>query len=335
MEKGTSAVRLFALASLAAALLAGCAGEQPPPPPAAGWDVLPPEAGARMFELAAGLAEIAPRDAGTPGAGAASRHIAQTIRRMGVRPEADCWTESTPTGRKTFCNVYAELPGTSGRTVVLGTHYDTKPGIPGFKGANDGASSTGVMLGLIEHLVSSPDRPRDTVLFAFFDGEEAAGAAYRDNDGLHGSRRLAAKIGDRPGRTVAVVVADMVGDGDLSLEIPRNAATWLAKTALKAALERRGDCPPVSIAETLIIDDHVPFLVAGYPAIDLIDFQYGSAPGRHDWWHTPQDTMDKLSPDSLRRTGSLLLAMLDRIGRDEEEVPRELRAAPPAPEGEE
>ena len=124
-------------------------------------------------------------------------------------------------------------------------------------------------------------------------------------------------------------MADRVGDRDLAIDIPRNVTPWLTKTALKAALARPGDRPPVSIAGSLIIDDHVPFLVAGFPAIDLIDFQYGSAPGRHDWWHTPQDTMDKLSPDSLRRTGNLLLAMLDRIDRDEEEVPTALLAAPP------
>ena len=317
----------------AAALAAGCAEREPAPGPA--WDELPPDAGARMFAYAEDLCAISPRDAGTPGAGAASRFIAQEIRRIGLKPEADCWTEGTPTGRKTFCNVTAELRGTSGRTVVLGSHYDTKPGIPGFRGANDGASSTAVLLGLMEHLVSSPERTRDTVLFAFFDGEEAAGAAYRDNDGLHGSKRLAARFAARPpagGRIVAVVVADMVGDRKLALDIPRNVTPWLGKTALKAALERRESSPPVSIASTLIVDDHVPFLVAGFPALDLIDFEYGSAPGRHDWWHTPEDTMDKLSAESLHRTGSLLLGILARIDRDEDEIPAALRAADPAAE---
>ncbi|MBQ9727761.1 MAG: Zn-dependent exopeptidase M28 [Kiritimatiellae bacterium] len=322
--------RLLAAGAAAAlaALAAGCAEREPAPSP--GWDELPPAAGARMFAFAERLCAISPRDAGTPGAGAASRFLAQEIRRIGLKPEADCWTEGTPTGRKTFCNVTAELPGTSGRTVVLGSHYDTKPGIPGFAGANDGASSSAVLLGLMEHLVSSPSRPRDTVLFAFFDGEEASGAAYRDNDGLHGSRRLAAKLAARPpsaGPVAAVVVADMVGDRNLALDIPRNVTPWLTKTALKAALERRETCPPVSIAATLIIDDHVPFLVAGFPALDLIDFEYGSAPGRHDWWHTPEDTMDKLSPESLARTGSLLLGILARIDRDEDEIPAPLRAA--------
>lgn len=314
---------VFAIVS--SVFFAGCAEKEPVP--AAGWDTLPADAGVRMFAYADDLSKIAPRDAGTPGAGAASRFIAQEIRRMGVKPVADCWTEGTPTGRKTFCNVYATLPGTSGRMIVLGSHYDTKPGIPGFRGANDGASSTGVLLGLLHHLASSPERPRDTILFAFFDGEEAAGAAYRDNDGLHGSKRLAAALASRTGgdRPIAAIVADMVGDRDLSIDVPRNVTTWVAKTALVVAKERRGSVPPVSIAGTYILDDHVPFINAGISAIDLIDFEYGSAPGRHDWWHTAEDTMDKISADSLHKTANLLLGMIARIERDEEEVPDSLR----------
>ena len=316
--------RPFAALVLAAAFAAGCAKEPEPP---AGWDVLPADAGVRMFAYAGDLAKISPRDAGTPGAGAASRFIAQEIRRMGVKPVADCWTEGTPTGRKTFCNVYATLPGTSGRMIVLGSHYDTKAGIPGFQGANDGASSTGVLLGLLHHLVSSPVRPRDTILFAFFDGEEAVGAAYRDNDGLHGSKRLAVSLATRTGgdRPIVAIVADMVGDRNLSLDVPRNVTTWIAKTALVVAKERRGATPPVSIAGTYILDDHVPFINVGISAIDLIDFDYGSAPGRHDWWHTDQDTMDKISADSLYKTANLLLGMIARIDRDEDEIPESLR----------
>ena len=322
--------RLLAGAIVSALFVAGCA-DHSTPLMQVHWNNLSPDAGVRMYAMASDLSAIAPRDAGTPGAGAASRWIAQEIRRIGLKPVADCWTEGTPTGRKTFCNIYARLPGTSGRLVVLGSHYDTKPGIPGFKGANDGASSCAVLLGLLEHLASAPSRTKDTILFAFFDGEEAAGAAYRDNDGLHGSKRLAATLaahagGDRP---IAAIVADMVGDRNLTLDIPRNVTPWLAQSALRVSLERKGATPPVSIASTFILDDHIPFLAAGVSALDLIDFEYGSAPGRHDWWHTPKDTMDKISAESLQRTALLLLGILDRIDRDEEEVPVELRATPP------
>lgn len=315
----------FAVAASVAfcALFSGC-GDPAGRTDGDAWKVLPDDAGVRMLSYLEEFVKISPRDAGTPGAGRASRWIAQEIRRMGLKPFADCWTESTVKGRKTFCNVYVEFPGTSGRTIVVGSHYDTKSGIPGFVGANDGGSSTAVLLGLVEHFAETRPELKDTVRFAFFDGEEAVGA-YRDDDGLHGSKRCAEEFlaAKREKKLVAAIVLDMVGDANLELDIPRNVTPWLARAAIKAASERK-DLPPVSIARTAIIDDHVPFVMYGFPAIDFIDFEYGSAPGRHDWWHTAEDTPDKLSALSLHRSGSLVLAMLDRIDRDVE-VPEELK----------
>ena len=318
--------KAFAAALAAAALAAaGCAGRRDADEGA--WQVLPDDAGVRMLAYVEQFVKNSPRDAGTVGAAKASRYIAQELRRMGVKPRADCWTESTAQGRRTFCNVFAEFPGTSGRTVVVASHYDTKSGIPGFVGANDGGSSTAILLGLVEHFAESRSRPRDTIRFAFFDGEEAVGA-YRDDDGLHGSRRMAMQFASRrgDGPLIAVIVLDMVGDANLALDIPRNVTPWLARAAIKASQSRRG-LPPVSIAKSAIIDDHVPFVLSGFPAIDFIDFEYGSAPGRHDWWHTAEDTPDKLSARSLYRSASLVLALLDRIDRDDD-VPEELKRQP-------
>ena len=318
----------FPAAFLAAAILAasvcGCRDTAAGADAADPWTVLPDDAGVRMLAYVEEFVKNSPRDAGTPGAARASRWIAQEIRRMGLKPVADCWTESTAKGRKSFCNVWVDFPGTSGRTILVASHYDTKSGIPGFLGANDGGSSTAVLLGLVEHFAESRPPIRDTVRFAFFDGEEAVGA-YRDDDGLHGSRRMAERfLADRRGTTlVAAIVLDMVGDANLSLDIPRNVTPWLARAAIKAATGRR-DLPPVSIARTSIIDDHVPFVMYGFPAIDFIDFEYGSAPGRHDWWHTAEDTPDKLSARSLHKSASLVLALIERIDKDEE-VPDELK----------
>ena len=316
--QATLAFPFFAAAVVAlAAAAAGCA-EKKAAPVAARWDSLPPDAGVRMYAYAGDLAKISPRDAGTPGAGAASRFLAQEIRRIGVKPVADCWTEGTPTGRKTFCNVYVDFPGTSGQTVLLAGHYDTKSGIPGFVGANDGGSSVGLLLGLAEHLAETRPALRDTVRIAFLDGEEAVGS-YADTDGLHGSRRMAAQYAERRRKgarppLVAALVFDMIGDERLAIDIPRNVTPWLAKAAMRAASETAG-CPPVSLASTAIIDDHVPFLMPPneFAAIDFIDFEYGSAPGRHDYWHTAEDTLDKLSPRSLLRVGTFALALLRRI----------------------
>ena len=316
-------------AAAAALLLAGCAK----PRPEKDWSALPDDAGIRMFAYVSEFVKTSPRDAGSPGAARASRWIAQELRRMGLRPEADCWTENTAHGRKTFCNVYVDFPGTSGQTILLAGHYDTKSGIPGFVGANDGGSSVGLLLGLAEHFAETRPSLPDTVRIAFLDGEEAVGS-YADTDGLHGSRRMAAQYAARRRRRgrpplVAALVFDMIGDEKLTLEIPRNVTPWLANAAMKASRETAG-CPPVSLAANAIIDDHVPFLMPPneFAAIDFIDFEYGSAPGRHDYWHTAEDTPDKLSPRSLLRVGAFALALLRRI-EESAEVPPGIRPPPP------
>ena len=115
----------------------------------------------------------------------------------------------------------------------------------------------------------------------------------------------------------------MVGDKDLALEIPRNVSPWLGRAALKI-VQNRKDMPNITLADTFLIDDHMPFIVQHLPAINFIDYKYGSAPGRHDYWHTPQDTLDKISADSLHKTGAFLLALLARIESDAD-VPAGLR----------
>ena len=315
-------------AAVAALLCAGCGRPVPP----RGWSALPDDAGIRMFAYVSEFVKTSPRDAGTPGAARASRWIAQELRRMGLKPEADCWIENTSHGRKAFCNVYVDFPGSSGQTVLLAGHYDTKSGIPGFIGANDGGSSVGLLLGLAEHLAETRPTLPDTVRIAFLDGEEAVGS-YADTDGLHGSRRMAAQYSARRrkgARTplVAALVFDMIGDERLSIDIPRNVTPWLAKAAMKAASETAGT-PPVSLASTAILDDHVPFLMPPneFAAVDFIDFEYGSAPGRHDYWHTAEDTLDKISPRSLQRVGTFALALLRRI-EEGTEVPPGIRPPP-------
>jgi len=300
-------------ASIAFAGFVGCRAEVEAR--AAGWDRLPPEAGIRMLAYTSEFVKIVPRDSGTLGTAKASKWLAQEIRRMGLEPRADTWTENTPFGPKTFCNIYVDIPGDTPSVVLFGSHYDTKAGIgEGFQGANDGGSSTGVLLALAEHLAERKPRLRHTVRFAFFDGEECFGDTYRDNDGLHGSRRMAAQfVRDRVEMPlVAAIVLDMVGDRDLKLEIPRNVTPWLARIALEEGAARP-EAADASLASAIIIDDHLPFILGRFSAIDLIDFEYGSGPGRHDYWHTMEDSIDKISPDSLYKSGALALAMLARI----------------------
>lgn len=279
------------------------------------WDVLPPEAGIRMLAYTTEFVKHAPRDAGTLGAARASRWIAQEIKRMGLKPVADTWTEVTPQGPKTFCNLYVDFPGQSDSVVLVGSHYDTKAGIgEGFEGANDGGSSTGTLLALIEHLAERKVKLKHTIRFAFFDGEECFGEMYRENDGLHGSRRMAHYFAtvraEKP--LFAVLVIDMVGDANLHLTVPRNVSPWLALLALEESQHRKS-VAPVSLGSSIVIDDHFPFLVEGFEALNLIDFDYGSEPGLNNYWHTMEDTIEKIHPYSLYRTGNLVLGILARI----------------------
>ena len=319
---------------LPALLICLCGCTQSGTKPASSWHSLPPEAGIKMFAYTSELVKISPRDSGTINAGRASRWIAQEIRRMGFTPKADTWTEHTAFGPKTFSNIYVDIPGETPNIVLFGSHYDTKAGISdNFQGANDGGSSTGVLLGLIEHLAETRPKLRNTVRFAFFDGEESFGSVYRDDDGLHGSKRMAERFVQARTATplIAVVILDMIGDFNQVIQIPRNVTPWLARIAIQEA-KKLSNGPLVILADNAIIDDHLPFIVSRFPAVDLIDFEFGSGPGKNDYWHTPEDTIDKISADSLYKAGALAFAMLARI-ESGEGIPNELRALYlPAPE---
>ena len=141
------------------------------------------------------------------------------------------------------------------------------------------------------------------------DGEECMNA-YAEGDGLWGSRHAAKSLKESGVKVKAVICLDMLGDKDLHVSIPKNSSPALSKIALAAA-KRAGVSDKVSRIDLLVKDDHVPFLEAGFKSIDLIDFEYGSAPGLNDYWHTDRDTVDKISEESLFTAGKLVVGMLD------------------------
>jgi glutaminyl-peptide cyclotransferase len=262
--------------------------------------------GSRALNEVQAFVELGPKRAGTDETERGARWIQERLTGLGWTARIDAFTNDTPLGPLVFRNVLATLPGATPDLIVLGAHYDTKTGIEGFVGANDSGSGVGVLIELARVLKAIPKDQRPTLLLAFFDGEECQ-VEYGPKDGLHGSRRLAAQLRANATRTPvrAVVIADMVGDRDLTLTLPRNSSPELMR-AIFAAAEAQGVRHRVRLAEGGILDDHVPFLEAGFPAIDLIDFQYGSEPDLNDYWHTTQDTMDKLSANSLELTGRLI-----------------------------
>ncbi len=286
--------RIFALALLCA----GCSPSAPPHTAFTGED------GRRAFDLAARfVAECPGRVSGTDGAKASADWIAARLAEQNLAPALQTFTCQAADETITFRNILATL-GPHPRRVLLLSHYDTKLGIPGFVGANDGASSTALLLVLARRLAADPPKNL-SVTFAFLDGEESRDQ-YTESDGLHGSTHLAKDSLQKRIRWEAVILCDMIGDRDLHFQIPGNTTPRLARLALQAAgnLNLRDR---ITRSSSIIIDDHVPFLEHGYPAIDLIDFSYGP---NHSWWHTPADTLDKLAPESFAVAGALVAEMI-------------------------
>ena len=192
--------------------------------------------------------------------------------------------------------------------IVIGAHHDTKVlfDSPGFAGANDGASGVGALLAMARACVESMQtRPLPCgIRFVFFDGEEAL-YQYTDTDGLVGSRVYVDML-RRDGNLKhcrAMVLLDMIGDKDLHIELAGNSTQSLAKLVLNAA-KGLGHVNKFSAGTTPMIDDHYPFLQVGIPAVDFIDFDFGPD---NSYWHTKEDTMDKISADSIKTAADVAL----------------------------
>jgi len=270
--------------------------------------------GGKALDETSNLIKISPRISGTENALKASSYLAGRLKNLGLEPVVDEFKDITPSGELTFRNVMTEIPSKIGQhTVVLISHYDTKAGMhDDFQGVNDSGSSTGLLLELARVLKDSPAMPFSIIL-CFTDGEECA-RSYGDSDGLHGSRRLLENIvsNDMAKKILAVIVVDMIGDRDLSITIPRNSSMDLVSLALEAASEENARSKFLLLPSG-ITDDHVPFFEKGIPSIDIIDFQFGSQPGMNDYWHTHEDTMDKISSESLETVGRIVIRMINGL----------------------
>jgi glutaminyl-peptide cyclotransferase len=303
---------LFALASCRPAA---------PPPAAAPAVRLDPAAltGERAFAEVRDFVAVGPRPAGSDGAAAAAGHIVTRLFATGLPDtaiEVDDFRDRTPDGEQRFRNVLGAIEGTGTGTVILASHYDTAATVStNFTGANDSGSSTGLLLALAEAFQRGPRLPV-TLVFAFLDGEECR-RSYGPQDGLHGSRHLVRQLRaqGRLSGVRAFILLDMVGDRDLTITLPRNSSPELATLAFDAA--RAEDARHrFTLHDAAVLDDHVPFLEAGVPAVDLIDFEFGSAPGRNDYWHTSEDTLDKLSPESLQTVGRVVIRMVNSLSAE-------------------
>jgi glutaminyl-peptide cyclotransferase len=270
----------------------------PPPSQTGGFD------GAAAYEFTAKLVSFGPRPPASEAIGKTQEYIASQLQSFGCRVDRDAFNAQTPIGTLAMKNIVAKIPGTGQGIILLMTHYDTKR-IENFVGAEDGGSSTGLMLEMARVLCARPPQP-NSVWIAFLDGEETqATFDWSDSDSVYGSRELAARMavsGDLK-KIKAVILADMVGQKNLHILRDSSSPKWLTDLIWRTAT-RLGYQDVFESRETGTSDDHVPFLRRGVPAIDLIDLNDYTAEG---YWHTPQDTMDKISPRSLAIVGQVIL----------------------------
>jgi Zn-dependent M28 family amino/carboxypeptidase len=249
------------------------------------------------------LVAIGPRPAGSVGGQRARDYIVAELKRAGIETRVLGFDAETPHGRLRMANVVAVLPGRRADVIMVGGHYDTKFFRDfRFVGANDGGSSTALLLELARALAKSPRQ--FTYWLAFFDGEEAR-ETWTARDSLYGSRQLAAELTRTRRLPRALILVDMIGDRNLGIRRETHSTPWLTDLVWAAAQRLRYDAHFLPDAMP-VEDDHVPFLRAGVPSTLLIDFDFPP-------WHTVEDTLDKVSADSLRIVGEVVLEALPAV----------------------
>lgn len=273
----------------------------PPPAQTGGFD------GARAYEHVVQLVAIGPRPPASEGIHRAQDYIRSQLQSFGCTVDEDDFHAQTPIGSVAMKNIIAKAPGTGPGVILLLTHYDTLSSVKNFVGAEDSGSSTSLMLEMARLLC--PKKDGNAVWIAFLDGEEAFVDWNANNDNTYGSRELAARLAlsGELKRIKAVILADMVGQTNLRIERETNSTKWLTDLVWKTAA-RLGYGDIFVGQEQTISDDHQPFLDRGLPAVDLIDYN-----GFIPYWHTTQDTLDKVSPRSLAIVGYVILESVSEL----------------------
>lgn len=233
-----------------------------------------------------------------PAGSTASRRLASDLRARLPRGRL----ESIP-GHRRLRNVVGSIPGRR-PAIVVGAHYDVEARPKGFVGANDGAAGTAAVVQIARALAARPvPRGAREIRFVLFDGEEEpAGSTDFARDGLRGSRAYVDRHGDSVG---SMVLLDYIANRGLRLprEQTSDAALW---RRVRSAAQRAGVIGSFpATTQVGIFDDHTPFLDAGIPAVDLIDFEY-------PWRDTLADTVDKVSARSLDVVGETVVDLLLR-----------------------
>jgi len=283
---------------------AGPAESAPPASQTGGFD------GTKAYDQVAKLVSFGPRPPASDAIHRTQDYIRLQLKSFGCAVDEDDFSAQTPIGTLAMSNIVAKVPGTGQGIILLLTHYDTKR-VDGFVGAEDSGSSTGLMLEMARLLCGGAKQP-NAVWIAFLDGEETqATFEWSDADSLYGSRELAARLALSSDlkRVKAVILADMVGQYNLRILRDSGSPKWLTDTIWHTAA-RLGYRDVFVSQETSTEDDHLPFARRGVPAIDIIDLGDYQNLG---YWHTTQDTLDKISPRSLAIVGHVILESISEL----------------------
>jgi glutaminyl-peptide cyclotransferase len=263
--------------------------------------------GAAAFDFAKAAVAFGPRPAGSDANHKLQAYILQKVKVPGAQISEDAFTAQTPRGPVAMKNIIVKFPGKSGKAIAITGHYDTKPfANRNFVGANDGGSSTGVLLELAQVLAGQPRI--DDVYLVFFDGEEAFGE-WTATDSVYGSRHLA-ETWKKDGSWVrfkALINVDMVGDKNLNILQDINSDVGLRRLIWSTAASL-GYQKYFTNQITPMDDDHMPFVRLGVPSVDIIDFDYPP-------WHEDTDTLDKISAASLEIVGRTMVETIKRLER--------------------
>jgi glutaminyl-peptide cyclotransferase len=254
------------------------------------------------------LVEFGPRPSGSEAIKKTQEYIKSELSGYGLKVMEDKFDGMTPKGKVPMNNLIAELPGQKPEIVIISGHYDTKL-MTGFVGANDGGSSTAAVLETAR--VMAKTKPEYTIWFVFFDGEEAV-VEWQGTDNTYGSRHMVSrmKADGSLSRVKAMILYDMIGDKGLDLKRDGSSSAWMVEVIWRTAAQM-GHNKYFLGNDTAIADDHAPFRDAGIAAVDLIDFNYGGP--ENQYWHTIQDTLDKVSGDSVKIVCDVVIKALPEI----------------------
>jgi Zn-dependent M28 family amino/carboxypeptidase len=264
--------------------------------------------GTRAYKHVEQLVAIGPHPAGSEGIHRAQQYIIGQLKSSGCPvEEQDFQASSTPVGDVAMKNILVKIPSANPNIIIFSSHYDTKR-LDNFVGANDGGSSTGVLLELARLVCARKNA--ETIWLAFFDGEEDFNLTWNNRDDTYGSRELAASLalsGDLK-RVKAMILVDMVGPTNPIYRRESNSTPWLTEIIWSTAA-RLGYGKVFINDSNAIQDDHIPFLERHVPSADIIDFENSVL----EYWHTPRDTLDKIDPRTLAITGHVLIETLPEL----------------------